>query len=255
MKIKDSVFIISGGASGLGAATAQRFVAGGARVVLMDLNDKEGNALAATLGANARFIKTNVVEEADVLAAIAMAKSEFGGLNGAISCAGIGPAEKTVGKDKPHSFDVFKRVVGVNLFGTFNVVRLAAFEMNKNAPNEDGERGVIVNTASVAAYEGQIGQVAYAASKGGIVSMTLPVARDLSRSGIRICTIAPGLFETPLLGTLPEEVRKSLAANVPFPSRLGHPDEYAQLAQQIVENPMLNGETIRLDGALRMAPR
>ena len=255
MKIQDSVFLISGGASGLGAATARRFVNGGARVVLMDLNDDKGREIVSAIGKNARFVKANVIEEGDVQAAIDQAKADFGILTGAISCAGIGIAERTVGKDKPHSLDVFKRVIGVNLIGTFNVIRLAAFAMSKNAPNEEGERGVIINTASIAAYDGQIGQAAYSASKGGIVGMTLPVARDLSRLGIRVCTIAPGIFETPLLGALSEEVLKSLASNIPFPSRMGRPDEYAQLAQQIVENSMLNGETIRLDACLRMAPR
>lgn len=255
MRIENSVFLISGGASGLGAATARRFAGAGARVVIMDLNESQGREVASSIGAGARFVKADVSNEHDVQSAIETGRSEFGSLHGVVNCAGIGPAERTVGKQGPHSLDVFKRVIQVNLVGTFNVIRLAAFEMSRNTPNDEGERGVIVNTASVAAYEGQIGQAAYSASKGGIVGMTLPIARDLSRSGIRVCTIAPGIFETPLLGELSDEALKSLTSNIPFPSRLGRPDEYAQLAQHIVENVMLNGETIRLDGCVRLAPR
>src|SRR3989338_2061685 len=254
MELKNSTFIVTGGASGLGAATARAIAAAGGNVVIADVNADAGNALAKELG-RARFIKTDVTAEADGKAAVALALKEFSGLQGLVNCAGIAIGEKTVGKEGPHALASFSRVVGINLIGTFNMIRLAADAMSKGAPNAGGERGVIVNTASVAAYDGQIGQAAYSASKGGIVGMTLPIARDLAELGIRVCTIAPGIFETPLLGTLPEPVRQSLAKQVPFPPRLGRPDEYAALACHIIENGMLNGETIRLDGAIRMQPR
>jgi NAD(P)-dependent dehydrogenase (short-subunit alcohol dehydrogenase family) len=248
-------FLISGGASGLGAATARRFAAAGARLVLADVNTSLGEALASELGGTVRFARTDVTDEASVQSAVDLALEAFGGLHGAVSCAGIGLAERTVGRNGPHPLAGFARVITVNLIGTFNVIRLAATAMARGEPNTSGERGVIINTASVAAFEGQIGQAAYSASKGGIVGMTLPIARDLARHGIRVVTIAPGIFDTPLLGGLPEPARLSLGQQVPFPSRLGRPSEYAALAQHIVENEMLNGETIRLDGAIRMAPR
>ena len=253
MQLKDSVFLVTGGASGLGAATARMAVENGAKVVIADLQD--GSAYAKELGANARYIKTNVTVEADGKAAVEFALKEFGRLNVLINCAGIAIGEKTIGKNGPHALDSFTRVIMVNLIGTFNMIRLAAEAMAKGTPNASGERGVIVNTASVAAYDGQIGQAAYSASKGGVVGMTLPIARDLSRDGIRVCTIAPGIFETPMLLGMPKEVQDALGKMVPFPSRLGKAPEYAALARHIVENEMLNGETIRLDGAIRMAPK
>ena len=253
MQIKNSVFLVTGGASGLGAATARMAAENGAKVVSADLQADLGEKLAKDIGG--RFIKTDVTSEADGKAAVALALKEFGGLHVLVNCAGIGVAERTLGKDAPHDLQRFTRVISINLIGTFNMIRLAAFEMAKSPPNVAGERGVIVNTASVAAYDGQIGQAAYSASKGGIVGMTLPIARDLSRNGIRVNTIAPGLFETPLLAGLPKEAQESLAKQVPFPSRLGKPSEYAQLVRSIVENEMLNAETIRLDGAIRMAPK
>ena len=253
MQLKDSVFLVTGGASGLGAASARMAAENGAKVVIADLQD--GAAFAKELGANVRYIKTNVTAEADGKAAVALALAEFGGLNVLINCAGIAIGEKTIGKNGPHALDSFTRVITVNLIGTFNMIRIAAEAMAKGQPNASGERGVIVNTASVAAYDGQIGQAAYAASKGGVVGMTLPIARDLSRDGIRVVTIAPGIFETPMLLGMPKEVQDALGKMVPFPSRLGKAPEYAALARHIVENEMLNGETIRLDGAIRMAPK
>jgi NAD(P)-dependent dehydrogenase (short-subunit alcohol dehydrogenase family) len=255
MKIQGSTFLVTGGSSGLGAATAQRLAYAGANVILADLNQEAGEALAAELGANAKFVKTNVAVEEDVESAVATAVDTFGGLQGAVNCAGIAIASKVIGRDGPHPLDAFSKVIQVNLIGTFNVIRLAAMVMATSEPNEAGERGVIINTASVAAYDGQMGQAAYAASKGGVVGMTLPIARDLARYGIRVMTIAPGIFETPMLAGLPEKARISLGEQVPFPSRLGRPEEYAALAQHIIENEMLNGEVIRLDGAIRMAPR
>jgi NAD(P)-dependent dehydrogenase (short-subunit alcohol dehydrogenase family) len=256
VRIDGSAALVTGGGSGLGEATARELVRRGARVALVDLPRSNGAALAAELGAAARFDAADVTSEEQLGAAVAAAAAAFGGLSVLVCCAGIGPPARTVEKDgRPHDLAAFRRVVEVNLIGTFNAIRLAASRMLANEPNADGERGAIVNTASVAAFEGQIGQAAYSASKGGIVGMTLPIARDLARHGIRCCTIAPGLFDTPLLRGLPEEARRSLGAAIPFPSRLGHPSEYASLACQIVENPMLNGETIRLDGAIRMAPR
>ncbi|MCU0464554.1 MAG: 3-hydroxyacyl-CoA dehydrogenase [Anaerolineae bacterium] len=255
MDMQKVIAVVTGGASGLGGATAQRIVAAGGRVVIADINPEVGEALADELGDAARFIRTDVTDEAMVRAAISTATGEFGGLNVLVNCAGIGTAMRTLGKDGPHALDIFERTIRVNLIGTFNCIRLAALVMAENEANDLGERGVIVNTASVAAYDGQIGQAAYAASKGGVVGLTLPVARDLSRNGIRVMTIAPGLFDTPMMASLPEPARVSLGQQVPFPSRLGHPNEYAQLVQSIIENPMLNGEVIRLDGAIRMAPK
>ena len=255
MQIRNKVFVISGGSSGLGLATARHLIALGGHAVLADVNDKTGAAAVAELGAAARFIRTDVTSEADCTAAVALAVKEFGGLHGAINCAGVGNPTKVLGKEGPHPLDNFTRVVGFNLIGTFNLLRLAAAQMQHNAPTDDGERGVIINTASVAAYDGQIGQAAYASSKAGVVGMTLPVARELARFGIRCVTIAPGLFETPMMAALPKDAQDSLGKSVPFPPRLGRPHEYALLVQQIVENVMLNGETIRLDGALRMAPK
>ncbi len=255
MNIQKKTFLITGGGSGLGAATAQALVASGGNVVLVDVNATQGEAFAKQLGAQARFTKADVTSEADVKAAIATAISGFGSLNGAVNCAGVGAPSKVLGKEGPHPLDVFQRIININLIGTFNVIRLAAAAMATNAPDEGGERGVIINTSSVAAYEGQIGQAAYSASKGGVNAMTLPIARELARSGIRVVTIAPGLFDTPMMAGLPESARESLGQQVPFPSRLGHPDEYAALAKHIIENTMLNGTVIRLDGAIRMAPK
>ena len=252
MKLQDAIAVVAGGASGLGAGTARRFVENGARVVILDRDDEKGLVLAEELGDSARFIKADVISEEGVEEALAFTVSELGRLNVLINCAGVGAAMRTTSSRGPHPLDIFETVIRINLIGAFNVIRLACTHMAQNAPLASGERGVIVNTASVAAFEGQIGQAAYSASKGGIVGMTLPIARDLARHGIRVCTIAPGIFDTPLLGNLPENVRASLGAQMPFPQRLGQPAEFAQLAQQIVENEMLNGETIRLDGALRM---
>lgn len=254
MKIKGSVALVTGGASGLGEATVRQLVAQGGRVVIIDLNADRGNQLAAELGDAATFAQADVSNAEEVQAAVEQATS-MGTLRAAINCAGIGMAMRTVGKDgTPHDLGVFQKIISVNLVGTFNILRLAASAMAKNEP-EDGERGVVVNTASVAAFDGQIGQVAYSASKGGIVGLTLPAARDLSKAQIRVVTIAPGTFDTPLLGMLPDEIRDALAAAIPHPSRLGRPQEFGALACHIVENSYLNGEVIRLDGAIRMAPR
>jgi NAD(P)-dependent dehydrogenase (short-subunit alcohol dehydrogenase family) len=255
MEIQGSTALVTGGASGLGAATARRLAGHGANVVLLDVNESVGNETANQIGDQARFIKTDVSNESQVQAAIDTARDTFRSIQVLVNCAGIGAALRTIGKEGVHPLDVFERVLRVNLIGTFNCIRLAAVAMSENAPNEQGERGVIINTASVAAFDGQIGQAAYSASKGGIVGMTLPIARDLSRNGIRVMTIAPGIFDTPLMASLPEPARISLGQQVPFPSRLGDPAEYAQLAQAIIENPMLNGEVIRLDGAIRMSPK
>jgi NAD(P)-dependent dehydrogenase (short-subunit alcohol dehydrogenase family) len=252
MQIQDHVIIITGGASGLGAATARMIAAAGGKVVLADVQVEAGTALAAEL--KGRFVKCDVTSEADGLAAVAAA-AELGTLRGLVNCAGVAPAVKTVGKDGPHPLDVFQRTININLVGTFNMARLAADAMGKTEAGESGERGVIINTASVAAYDGQIGQAAYGSSKAAVVGLTLPMARDLARSGIRVMTIAPGIFETPMLMGMPEEVRDALGKMVPFPPRLGRPDEYAHLARTIIENTMLNGETIRLDGAIRMQPK
>jgi NAD(P)-dependent dehydrogenase (short-subunit alcohol dehydrogenase family) len=253
MQIKNSVFLITGGASGLGAATAQLAAANGAKVVIADLQAEAGEKLAKEIGG--KYCKCDVTSEADGKAAVEAAVKGFGGIQVLVNCAGIGIAERTIGKDAPHDLARFTKTIAINLIGTFNMIRLAADAMAKAVPNAAGERGVIVNTASVAAYDGQIGQAAYSASKGGVVGMTLPIARDLSRNGIRVVTIAPGLFLTPMLLGLPKEAQDSLGKQVPFPSRLGKPEEYAALAKHIVENEMLNGETIRLDGAIRMAPK
>lgn len=255
MKISACTAVITGGASGLGRATAERLLASGGRVALLDLARSAGADVAKTLGDAAAFFAADVTKADDVSGALDAAMARFGALHVLVNCAGIGAAEKTFGKRGPAELAAFARVIEVNLIGTFNCIRLAAAHMAKNAPNEEGERGVIVNTASVAAFDGQIGQAAYSASKGGIVGMTLPIARDLAELGIRVCTIAPGLFDTPLLAGLPEPARLSLGKQVPFPPRLGRPAEYGALAAHIVENAMLNGETIRLDGAIRMQPR
>jgi NAD(P)-dependent dehydrogenase (short-subunit alcohol dehydrogenase family) len=255
MKLQGAVALVTGGASGLGEATVRRLAAGGARVIIVDRDDKRGPALATELGERARFVKTDVTSADDVQAAV-NAANELGGLRIAVSCAGVGWAARTINKEgQAHDLELFKTVVGINLVGTFNVARLAAAAMAKQPPLTDGERGVIVNTASVAAFDGQIGQAAYSASKGGVVGMTLPIARDLSAVGVRVMTIAPGTMDTPMLAQLPPEARQALAAGIPFPKRLGAPDDYAQLVQQIVENGYLNGEVIRLDGALRMPPK
>jgi NAD(P)-dependent dehydrogenase (short-subunit alcohol dehydrogenase family) len=253
MQIRNSVFLVTGGASGLGAATARMAADNGGKVVIADLQPETGEKLAREL--NGRFIKCDVTSEADGSAAVALALKEFGGIQVLVNCAGIALAERTLGKETPHALSTFTKVVMVNLIGSFNMIRLAAEAMAKGTPNAAGERGVIVNTASVAAFDGQIGQAAYSASKGGIVGMTLPIARDLSRSGIRVVTIAPGIFETPMLAGLPKDAQDSLGKQVPFPSRLGRPAEYAQMVKAIVEIEMLNAETIRLDGAIRMAPK
>ncbi|HLX59126.1 MAG TPA: 3-hydroxyacyl-CoA dehydrogenase [Ktedonobacteraceae bacterium] len=255
MDIANKVALVTGGASGLGGACVRMLTAAGAKAVIADVNSETGNAQADEIGSAALFVKTNVTEEESMQAAIRAAVETFGGLHILINCAGIGTPERVLGKNGPHSLASFTRVIQVNLIGTFNAIRLAAAVMAENTPNEAGERGVIVNTASVAAFDGQIGQAAYSASKGGIVGMTLPIARDLSRNGIRVMTIAPGIFDTPLLGALPEPARISLGQQVPFPPRLGKPSEYAALAKHIIENEMLNGEVIRLDGGIRMGPK
>ena len=252
MQIKDRVFIVTGGASGLGEGTASMLAANGATVVIADMQADKGEAVAREIGG--AFVKCDVSQEADGQAVVAKATS-LGKLVGLVNCAGIAPAEKTVGKNGPHALAVYSKTIMVNLVGTFNMIRLAADAMCKNDPEVTGERGVLISTASVAAYDGQIGQAAYSASKGGVVGMTLPIARDLARNGIRNMTIAPGIFGTPMLFGMPQEVQDALAASVPFPSRLGTPNDYARLAQHIIENDMLNGEVIRLDGAIRLAPR
>lgn len=256
MDVKGLTAVITGGASGLGGATAVRLVENGANVIIADRDEEKGIALAESLGDKARFVKTDVTSESDLQSAMDTAKNDFGAVNVLVNCAGVGMAMRAWHpKAGAHPLDIFKTVIEINLVGTFNAIRLAAGLMDENEPNDHGEKGVIINTASVAAYDGQIGQAAYSASKGGIVGMTLPIARDFARHSIRVMTIAPGLFDTPLLAALPEEARISLGQQVPFPSRLGDPTEYAQLAQSIIENPMLNGEVIRLDGAIRMAPK
>lgn len=252
MDIAGKVFIVTGGASGLGEGTARMIVANGGQVVIADMQAEKGAAVAKELGG--AFVKCDVSNEADGQAVVAQALS-LGKLMGLVNCAGIAPAEKTVGKAGPHALATYTKTIMVNLVGSFNMIRLAADAMCKNAPEATGERGVLISTASVAAYDGQIGQAAYAASKGGIVGMTLPIARDLSRNGIRNMTIAPGIFGTPMLFGMPQEVQDALAAGVPFPSRLGTPNDYARLVKHIIENDMLNGEVIRLDGAIRLAPR
>jgi len=255
MQVRESVFVVTGGVSGLGAATAQMIINGGGQVVLADVNQAAGDHVVAQLGARAHFIQTDITNEESAKACITAAVSIFGGLHGLVNCAGIAPAERVVGRHGPHRLETFTQVINVNLIGTFNMIRLAAEMMSSGQPNGDGERGIIVNTASVAAFDGQIGQAAYASSKGGVVALTLPLARELARSGIRVVTIAPGLFETPMLLGLPKDVQDTLGKAVPFPPRLGKPGEYAAMVRHIVENPYLNGEVIRLDGALRMAAK
>ena len=255
MQIKNTTALVTGGASGLGAATVRALHAAGGNVAIVDLQEDKGQALAKELGGRAIFAKADVSSEADMQAAVKAAISKFGGLQHAICCAGIGWAQRIIGKEGPMPMKPFEKVIQVNLIGSFNTIRLCAAEIAKATPNGEGERGTVLMTASVAAFDGQIGQCAYSASKGGIVGMTLPIARDLSSLGIRVNTIAPGLFDTPLMAILPEEARQSLGRQVPFPPRLGRPPEYAQLVVSIIENVMLNGETIRLDGAIRMAPR
>ena len=253
MKVDGSGAIVVGGASGLGEATARALVERCASVVICDLNAEKGEALAKEIGIS--FVQADVTDEAAVGAAVEKAAALEGGLRISVCCAGIGWAQRLTGKQGPHDFELFSNVVKVNLLGTFNVLRLAATAMNENEPDDEGERGVCVNTASIAAYDGQIGQVAYAASKAGVVGLTLPAARDMASRGVRVVTIAPGLFDTPLLAALPQEQREALGAGIPFPSRLGLPEEYAELACHVVTNQMLNGEAIRLDGALRMPPK
>ena len=255
MQIKNSTFLVTGASSGLGAATVEMIVTNGGNAVIADVSRAAGEALAAKLGKQTRFVECDVSREDHGKAAVDVALKEFGGLHGLVNCAGIATGEKTVGKEGPHALASFARVININLIGSFNMIRLAADAMSKQQPNAAGERGVIVNTASVAAFDGQIGQAAYSASKGGIVGMTLPIARDLSRNGIRVVTIAPGIFETPMLKAMPPDIQESLGKQVPFPSRLGRATEYAALVKHIAENEMLNGETIRLDGAIRMGPK
>jgi NAD(P)-dependent dehydrogenase (short-subunit alcohol dehydrogenase family) len=255
MEIRGKVFLVTGAGSGLGAATARMLAGAGAKVILADLNREAGEKLAVELGTNARFVETDVANEASAVNAVNRAISTFGGLQGLVNCAGVAPAEKVVGRDGPHKLESFARTISINLVGTFNMIRLAADAMQKGEPDAGGERGVIVNTASVAAFEWQLGQAAYAASKGGIVALTLPVARELARSGIRCVTIAPGIMETPMLMGMPQEVQDSLGKMVPFPSRMGKPAEFAGLVRHIAENAYLNGEVIRLDGAIRMGTK
>ncbi len=254
MQIKDSAFLITGGGSGLGAATATLLSSLGAKVLLADVADA-GEALAKELGPNARFVKCDVTDEASMQAAVDLCASAFGGIHGLVNCAGVAPGERVVGKTGPHALASFERAVKINLIGTFNAIRLAATRMSLQPPFANGERGVIVNTSSVASLDGQIGQAAYSASKAGVNGMTLPIARELARFGIRVMTIAPGIFDTPMLQGMSDELRASLGAQVPFPPRLGRPDEYAALVRHILENEVLNGEVIRLDGAIRMAPK
>lgn len=255
MQISGKTFIVTGGASGLGRAAAEVILAADGRVVVVDVNADTGQETARALGAQARFALADVTSEEQVKAALDLSVSSFGRLDGVINAAGIGPAAKVLGRNGPHPLELFERTIRINLVGTFNVIRLAAVVLTQNQPSDSGERGIIINTASIAAFDGQIGQPAYAASKGGIVALTLPVAREFASAGIRVVTIAPGIFDTPLLAALPEPARVSLGQQVPFPSRLGRPSEYGALARHIIENEMLNGEVIRLDGALRMAPR
>lgn len=255
MQIAGNTFVVTGGSSGLGSGVVRKFAGMGANIVIMDVNEEWGNALAEELGDKVFFHKTDVTSEEDVQGGVQLAIDMFGAIHGAINCAGIAIGERVLGRQGPHRLESFAKVININLIGSFNVIRLAAEQMAKNEPNDGGERGILICTASVAAYDGQIGQAAYSASKGGLVGMTLPIARELARAGIRINTIAPGIFGTPMLGGMTEEIQQSLAAAVPFPKRLGTPADYANLAQHIVENDMLNGETIRLDGAIRLAPK
>ena len=255
MLIRERSFIVTGGGSGLGAATARMLAENGARVIIADLNETAGEAIAAELGGNARYIRADVTSAGDGAAVVAAAMEAFGGLSGLVNCAGVAPGEKIIGRNGPHDLDSFVRTITINLVGTFNMIRLAASAMQQQDPDAEGERGVIVNTASIAAFDGQVGQAAYAASKGGIASMTLPIARELARHGIRVVSIAPGIFETPMMAGMPHEVQEALGKSVPFPPRLGRPAEFAALVRHICENSMLNGEVIRLDGALRMSAR
>jgi NAD(P)-dependent dehydrogenase (short-subunit alcohol dehydrogenase family) len=255
MQIQSKTFLVTGGASGLGFATAEMIIENGGNAMLLDVNAEAGEKAETELGKNAKFVKTDVTNESEVQNAIDISVKHFGGIHGVANCAGVGPAMRVVGKNGPHALDFFSKVININLIGTFNVLRLATNVMQNNEPNEAGERGIIINTASVAAFDGQIGQAAYSASKGGIVAMTLPIARELARMGIRVMAIAPGIFETPLLASLPQEVQDSLGQQVPFPSRLGKPFEFANLVKHIIENTMLNGEVIRLDGAIRMGAK
>ncbi|MGB9082485.1 MAG: 3-hydroxyacyl-CoA dehydrogenase [Desulfuromonadaceae bacterium] len=255
MQISKTTFIVTGAGSGLGAATARSLVAAGGNVVIADVNCEAGEKMVAELGATARFVQTDVASEESAKACVAAAVETFGALHGLINCAGIAPGEKVVGKEGPHRLETFTRCITINLIGTFNMIRLAAEAMLKNEPNENGERGIIINTASIAAFEGQLGQVAYSASKAGIVGMTLPIAREFAPKGIRVMAIAPGIFDTAMMAAMPENVCESLAKSIPFPSRFGKPAEYASLACHIIENVMLNGEVIRIDGAIRMGAR
>lgn len=256
MKLQDSVALVTGGASGLGEATVTRIVEHGGFATIVDMNEDKGATLVEKLGSDrVLFVKADVTNEEEVTAAINQTIEKFGSLQIVVNCAGIGVGERVVGKEGPHDLGRFTKVIQVNLIGTFNVIRLAAGKMTENTPNEEGERGVIISTASVAAFEGQIGQAAYSASKGGVVGMTLPIARELAKFGIRNATIAPGLIDTPLFAGLPEPARQALGSTIPFPKRLGYPSEYAMLATSIIENPMINGDTIRLDGAIRMQPK
>ncbi len=255
MQINGSVAVITGGASGLGAANVQRLAERGAKVAILDVNTEAGEQLAGAYGDRGLFVRTDVTSAEAAEQALAQVRERFGTMHIVVNCAGIGTPGRVVSRQGPHALDQFERVIQINLIGTFNIIRLAAAQMQTNDPNPEGERGVIVNTASVAAFDGQIGQAAYAASKAGVVGMTLPIARELAAHGVRVMTIAPGIFDTPMLAGLPEPARASLGAQVPFPPRLGQPSEFAALVHHIIENPMLNGETIRLDGAIRMAPR
>ena len=255
MEISNKVSLVTGGASGLGLATAELLIESGSKVMLLDLNEDNAKAAAEKLGSNASYVVANVTDETSIQSAIDKTVEKFGSLHVVVNCAGIGSASKTVGRDGAHPLDYFKLVVDINLIGTFNVLRLAAVAMGNNEPNADGECGVIINTASVAAFDGQMGQAAYSASKGGVVGMTLPIARDLARMGIRINTIAPGIFNTPLMNGAPDSVKNPLIEMVQFPKRLGHPEDFASLTKHIVENSYLNGETIRIDGSIRMAPK
>lgn len=254
MRIENNVFVVTGGGSGLGSATARMLVRAGGKVVLADVNREAGEKVAECLGVNACFVQADVTNDESARGVFSAAQS-MGSLRGLVNCAGIAPAEKVVGKEGPHKLESFARAININLVGTFNMIRLAAEIMTASDPDEAGERGIIISTASVAAFEGQLGQAAYAASKGGVVAMTLPIARELARYGVRVMTIAPGIMETPMLLGMPAEVRESLGMMVPFPSRLGKPDEYANLVEHIVANQYLNGEVIRLDGAIRMASK
>src|SRR5882672_2121883 len=255
MQIQNHVFLVTGGGSGLGAASATMLAANGAKVVIADVNEAAGKDLAGALGGAVRFVKADVTDEASTQAAVELCVAQFGAIHGLVNCAGVAPGERVVGRNGPHALASFERAVKINLIGTFNAIRLAAAKMSVQAPEASGERGVIVNTSSVASTDGQIGQAAYSASKAGVNGMTLPIARELAKFGIRVMTIAPGIFETPMLQGMSEEVRASLGSQVPFPPRLGQPEEYARLAAFIVENPMLNAEVIRLDGAIRMTAK